>query len=275
LPDYRSHARRALEAPEPSPRGPGRVRRTAGKAIRYLLRDPVEYGVFMFIGQTIGRSLKHRLFLATYGGFGAAVVVITLASGGNPRRAPLMLSFILISGLRAAFNFPSDLRANWAFQVSETSSVSAYVRATRKWVMVYAVVPFFLLVAGIEAIRSPWTGAAFHFAFGTAVSIVLMEALFLGFHKVPFTCSHFPGRVNLVFLSVLYVFGFTFYSSWMENLEEFLWATPVLAAFSFLAIGGSLVALGRAREHMLSTEVGLEYEDQGDPAVRTLGLTDG
>src|SRR5262249_51128033 len=163
---------------------------------------PVEYGVFEFIGRTIGRSLKHRLFLATYGGFGAALVVIMLATGGDPRRVPLMLSFILISGLRAAFNFPSDLRANRAFPVTETSLVSAYVRATRKWVMLCAILPLFLSIAAMEAIRSPGAAVAFHFAFGTAVSMMLMETLFLDFHKVPFTCSHFPGKLNLVFLSV-------------------------------------------------------------------------
>lgn len=250
LPEYRSHARRMLETPEPSLKGPGWTRRTLGKAVRHLLRDPVEYGVFQFIGQTIARSLKHRLFLAAYGGVGAAVVVITLAADGSRLRTPLMLSFILISGLRAAFNFPSDLRANWAFQVSETNSVSAYVRATRKWVIVYAILPLFLLAAGIEAIRGPWTTAAFHFLFGMAVSMSLTEALFLGLRKVPFTCSHLPGKVNLVFLSVIYVFGFTLYSSYMAGLEEWLSSTPARAALFFLGTAGSLIALGRAREHM-------------------------
>jgi len=274
LPGYRRHARRVLESPEPDPKGPGRAGKALSTAINRLLRDPVECGVFHFISQTIARSLKHRLFLATYGGFGAALAVIMLANGGSSRRVPLTLSFILISGLRAAFNFPSDLRANWAFQVSETSSVAAYVRATRKWVMLYAILPLFLLLAAMEAAHSSWTAVVFHFAFGVAVSIVLMEALFAGFHKIPFTCAHFPGKVNLVFLSVLYFFGFTFYSAYMASLEEWLWAMPAAAVVFFPAIGGCLVALGRARERMLSGETGLEYEDDGNPTVRTLGLTE-
>ena len=194
---------------------------------------------------------------------------------GGSVRAPLALSFVLVSGLRAAFNFPSDLRANWAFQVSETHSAAAYIRATRKWVMLFAVLPLFLLLAAIEAMRSPMPVVAFHFAFGVAVSMILMEALFLGFHKVPFTCSHFPGKVNLVFLSVLYVFGFTFYSSWMAQLEEWLWAMAACrpCSFSWLC-GGGLAALWRTRERLLPAESGLEYEDDGNPAVRTLGLTE-
>lgn len=274
LPEYRRHTRRALETSLPNPKGPGRVSRALSRAVARLLRDPVEIGVFHFIGQTISRSLKHRLFLATYAGFGAAVVVMVIAGGGVLLRAPLVLSFVLISGLRAAFNFPSDLRANWAFQVSETHSAAAYIRATRKWVMLFAVLPLFLVLAALEAIRSPLPAVAFHFAFGVSCSMVLTEALFLNFHKVPFTCSHFPGKVNLVFLSVLYVFGFTFYSSWMAQLEEWLWSWPLLAVLFFVGVAAGLAALQRTRERLLNSETGLEYEDDGDPAVRTLGLED-
>ena len=274
LPEYRRHTRRALEISLPNPKGPGRAARALRRAVARLLRDPVEIGVFHFIGQTISRSLKHRLFLATYAGFGAALVVYVIADGGGSLRVPLVLSFVLISGLRAAFNFPSDLRANWAFQVSETHSVAAYIRATRKWVILFAVVPLFSAIAAIEAVHSPLPPVAFHFTFGVSVSLVLMEALFLNFHKVPFTCSRFPGKVNLVFLTVLYVLGFTFYSSWMARLEEWLWSKPLLAVLFFLVIGAGLAALRLTRERRLTFETGLEYVDDGDPTVRTLGLTE-
>jgi len=273
LPGYRSHARRVLEAPEPSPKGPGYIRRVLDGAADWLLRDPVECGVFHFIGQTIARSLKHRLFLATYGGFGAAMVVIALSRGGNLRHVPFMLSFILISGLRAAFNFPSDLRANWAFQVSETTSVSHYIRATRKWVMCCAVLPLFLVLAAIEAVRSPSPSLMYHFAFGLTMSSVLMETMFVGFQKVPFTCAHFPGKFNLVFLGALYVFGFTFYSGSVAALEDWLWAVPAAAAAFFVAAACGAIALSRARRQT-PEETGLEYEDDGNSAIQTLGITE-
>jgi hypothetical protein len=272
LPGYRGHARRVLESPEPNPRGQGRAGRAWAAGISRLLRDPVEIGVFHFISETLARSLKHRLFLATYGGFGAALVVLMIASGGSSLRVSLMLSFILISGLRAAFNFPSDLRANWAFQVSETSSVAAYVRATRMWMTLCAIVPLFVSMAAMDAARGPWTAAVFHFVFGVAVSIVLMEVMFLGFHKVPFTCSHFPGKVNLVFLGVIYCFGFTYYSSWMSAMEQVLSTTPAAAALFFPALVAGWAALGHARREMQGGEA-LDYEDDGNPAIRTLGLT--
>ncbi len=274
LPGYRSHTRRVLEAPEPRPKGPGPLARAFQASVNTLLRDPVECGVFHFIGQTIARSTKHRLFLATYGGLGAALVGAMLASGGNSRRVPLALSFILVSGLRAAFTFPSDLRANWAFQVSETSSSKACCRATRKWILIYAIVPLFAAMAALEAFHAPAMAVAYHFAFGVAISMLLMEALFLGFRKAPFTCSHFPGKVNLVFLGALFIFGFTICVHYVPMLEDWLWAVPVAAVGFFLLLGGSFFALMRAHELLLVGETGLEYEDDGDPDVVRLGLTE-
>ena len=274
LPGYRRHARRVLETPELDPKGPGWLRRHLTRAAdRLLLRNPVERAVFHFIGQTLARSAKHRLFLATYGGFGAALVVAMLASGGASQRIPLTLSFILVSGLRAAFNFPAELRANWVFQMTETSLPAGYARATRKWMLVCAILPLFLLLAPIEFRRASFAAVAFQFAFGVSVSTLLMEALFLSFHKVPFTCSHFPGKLNLVFLTVLYFFGFTFYSSLMTDLESWLWRVPIAVLVFLPAVAGGLAALRRVGGNLLNEEPGLKYEDEGNPAVRVLGLT--
>ncbi len=125
LPGYRRHARRAVETLEPGASGPGRLRAWFAAVLsRTILRSPVQHAVFHFITESITRSVKHRLFLATYGGFGAAVAILSLGGGRTGLLTlPLSLSFVLVSGLRAAFNFPSELQANWAFQISELSPV--------------------------------------------------------------------------------------------------------------------------------------------------------
>src|SRR5262249_33226463 len=155
---------------------------------------------------------------------------------------------------------------------SETSGVGAYVRATRKWVAVYAILPLFLSIAAFELALFPWTAALFHLAFGIMASVLLMELLFLDFRKVPFTCSHFPGKVNLVFLSVVYVFGFTLYSSYLASLEVWLGRTPLWAALFFLCAAAGLMALSRWRERSGGQAV-LDYEDDGNPTVLTMDLT--
>jgi hypothetical protein len=270
LPLYRRHARKILETPEPSRGVAGGLWTRITAAIdRALLTHPVEQAVFHFMGQTIARSVKHRLFLATYGGFGAAVALMTLGSGTEGLlRLPLSLSFVLISGLRAAFNFPSELRANWSFQITETGGIQRYLTATRKWIVCCAILPLFTLLAPMEFASFPWTAALFHLCFGIALSLLLMQILFFDFRKVPFTCAHFPGKVNLVFLGVVYILGFTMYSRWMAQLETWLYGVPAAAILFFACVAAACVALNRRRE-----AVALDYEDRADPVVRTLDLT--
>jgi hypothetical protein len=275
LPGYRRHARKALEAPTPRASGPGRVRAALmGFLNARLLSDPVERGVFHFITQTITRSPKHRLFLATYGGLGAALVAMNMGAGEQSLlRLPLILSFILVSGLRAAFNFPSDLRANWAFQISESAASHAYLSAPRKWILFWAVSPLFLLLAALEFASFSWPLAAFHLAFGFSLSVLLLEVMFVSFRKVPFACSYLTGKGNLIGLGVLYIFGFTTYSDVMARLESRLGSQPFLAA-GFLGLVWLLWrVLARWRERRPEASGPLDFIDAGDPEVRTLELT--
>ena len=48
---------------------------------------------------------------------------------------PLTLSFFAVSGLRAAFNLPAELRANWIFQICESEDSMPHMRAARKWIV--------------------------------------------------------------------------------------------------------------------------------------------
>ena len=185
---------------------------------------------------------------------------------------PLTLSFILVSAFRAAFNYPSELHGNWAFQLSEAVHVGEYVAATRKWIVVCAILPLFALMSPIEFACFRPAVAMFHLAFGIALSMTLAEILFFGFRKVPFTCSYLPGKVNFTGLAVIYVFGFTWYSDLMSGVEFWLSGRPA-PAIAFLALMGvCLTASARWRAHRVNRTALLEYEDASDPAVRTLDL---
>lgn len=183
-------------------------------------------------------------------------------------RLPLMLSFILVSGLRAAFNFPCELNANWLFRECEGDWTRECASATRKWVLTCGVAPLFLLFVPMELTCFRWTAALFHLAFGMTLSILLAETLFAGFRKVPFTCSYLAGKVNLVGLSVVYIFGFTMYSGTMASFEEWLGQWPIAATGFFAAAAVTWMGFGRWRE----AESSIEFEDAGEPAVRTLEI---
>jgi hypothetical protein len=106
-----------------------------------------------------------------------------------------------------------------------------------------------------------------------SVSIRLMEIMFVGFRNVPFTCSYFPGKVNLVFLTLIYVLGFTIYSGTMVSLELWLAGQPGWAAAFFGAAAAVSASIAWWRDCHLDSESFLEYQDAGDPVVRTLELS--
>jgi hypothetical protein len=264
IPAYRMHARKFGDVPSVNPAGPGWVRRAAANALnRWVATTPVQRAVFHFITQTITRSMKHRVFLAVYAGFGVAVAALSLASGDAGRRQlPLTLSFVMISGLRAAFNFPSDLKANWVFQLTEYSSGGEYDTALRKWILVCGIVPLFTMLA-------PFSPSVFHFLSGVALSMLLVEIMFFGFRKVAFTCACFPGRVNLIGLGVIYIFGFTAYSRATAAVQDFLAGYPAAAVVSLMLTGCACLLLARRNE---TSREPLDYEGAADPVVRTLGV---
>jgi len=282
VPGYWSHARRALNTPERPSSGPGILRRAWTSCLnRFVLDSPTERAVFHFISATIVRSAKHRMFLAVYGGFGLAVAIMSVApaSGGSihlPRggvmQAPFVLSFVLVSGLRAAFNMPSELRANWAFRMAGVNALRDVMTATRKWIFLCGLVPLFALFAAIESLYAPWMDVYFHALFGLAASALLMETMFLGFNKTPFTCSYLPGRINVTGHAAIYIAGFTFYSRVMAAAESALGQSPIAAALAFSLLSGAAAFLGRWQ--VSRTEAGAipRYEDTGNAAVEPLSL---
>lgn len=141
--------------------------------------------------------------------------------------------------------------------------------------MACAVVPMFVLLLPLEFTIYKWNDALFHTFFGLVLSAVLIEVMFAGFRKVPFTCSYFGGKGNLVGLAVIYVIGFTTYSHAMAALEVWLLRHPLAIPLWFGCCAASVIALRRFNRSELEEDRDLSYEDPGDPAVTTLGLDEG
>jgi len=82
-----------------------------------------------------------------------------------------------------------------------------------------------------------------------------------------------PGKVNLVALGVVYVLGFTVYSSTMAGFESWMTGTPSATALFFAAAASVSLLLNRWQAREPDGAATLDYEDRGDPVVRTLDLT--
>jgi hypothetical protein len=267
------HYRRTLES-EDIPRYGGR--RRIGSVLPWLSGSPEEAAVFHFTGQTLARSAKHRLFLATYWSVGVSIGLLVLiavqdgklaVSPGGLRSFPLLVTFFVISGFRAAFQFPAELPANWLFRMAEAGWGAASGRAARKRVLISGLAPALMLFLPMEAASWGWKTGLFHSAFQFAAGALLTEALFRNFDKVPFTCSYFPGATNLAVLAGLYLYGFTNYSFTAADLEASLERNPGRAVLWLMAAGAAL-AIARRRS---GPSVPVRFE-AAEPEIQTLDL---
>jgi len=266
------HYRRTLESEDV-----GRSGRENNRSwFDWILRSPEERGVYYFSGAILARSTRHRLFLATYlsAGISFGVLVMVVVKNGviglSPegiRAFPILVTFFAISGLRAGFQFPAELNSNWVFRLAESGWGSAARDATRKRALVSGLVVPLVCFVPLELFRWGIAAGLLHIAFQAAAGALLIEALFWRFDKVPFTCSYFPGKVNLAILAVVYLYGFTSYSFTLSDIEASLEHNPVKSAGY---LGGAAIALTllwrrKPKDHSVVFEA-------GEPQIRALNL---
>jgi hypothetical protein len=286
LAGYWRHARRVMDSSESAGDAPGRLRVWLESRLNtWLLPHPLERATFHFISNTMLRSARHRLLLATYGGVTFAVAlpgVLWLETASGAARAvwaadgllavPLTVTFFCVTGLRAAFNLPAELRANWLFQVCESKESVPHIRAARKWIVLVGLVPAMLLLIPVEVWFRGWLLAAIHLSFALLLALILLNLMFVWFRKIPFTCAYFPGKKSMAGMAALYLMGFLAYRFGMATLEKRWIAAPWSLVVFFAAGVGALMGLAWLERRELGVDDVLIYEDQPDPVVRSLEL---
>lgn len=255
---------------------------------RSLLQNPVERATYEFISKILWRTPQHRAFLASYAGLAAAFALLRAfdldVKGGNlflnhsrsgVFSIPLILSFLLLTGIRAAFRFPSELHANWIFQLSGATIRKHCLSGTRKWLVGNIILPVFGIYAVCELVQSDWWTTAFHLCFGILISLGLLEAMLWSYASVPFTSSYVPPKLNLALGLVLYCFGFFLFSykaaSWADALSHH----HILASTVVIALSVALWFARRRLSSRLSEEPSLLFGQEGQETVQLLNLTPG
>jgi predicted permease len=197
---------------------------------RTVLRDPVERGTFHFIGKIAARSSRHRILTALYVGIATGLAL----TSSHELEASLAVLFVVSAGLRATFNVPYELNANWLFQM--TDGAERQLAAVRKWVLLYRIFPILVGFAILESFRFDPAVVIRHVAFDAVVAVFLVEAFFFKFNKVPFTCSFASDKVHVIVLAAAYLFGFTTFVDIAGALKRAVTAgSPTLIAFILLS----------------------------------------
>jgi pimeloyl-ACP methyl ester carboxylesterase len=254
---YYRYSRKILETFESDNALGSYFREAATTAMdRIFLKNGTERGTFHFIKQISGRSTRHRILAALYTAIATALAISSLfvvdpdSSAAYPFRlssagsleAALIMTFVLIAGLRATFNVPCDADSNWVFRTAGVGSSSSFRRATQKWIFVHRITPLFLVLVPFEfSVFQPAT-AFCHLIFDLFFATLVLEAFFLNFNRVPFTCTSASSKLQMVVLAAGYLYGFTLYVQIAGGLKGFVTATGVLD----LARSGRMIVFATA-----------------------------
>ncbi|HVU48239.1 MAG TPA: hypothetical protein VHD85_19075 [Terracidiphilus sp.] len=195
-----------------------------------IVRSPVRRAVFHFIGQTLIRVPRYRIYLVLYCGVGLSVVTASVLrltvthnqlrmaiSADGLRSAIAIVVFWVVAGLRSAFVSPGNQRASWVFRIVHgnpptfTTALDR-LQAAKTWTFTIALAVTIAaqfasrLIAPPELLTAASTTAQFLVAI--ALCLLLTDAFFLHVTTVPFTGAPSSEEPNLAFTLLKY---FTFF----------------------------------------------------------------
>ncbi len=246
---------------------------------------PVARAVSSFVAATLLRSPSAGLIAR---GFFVVGLALTLSGLGGlalrdlgysapvvpaePRHAPVyVLPFFALVGFRLSAAYPASKEASWIFRLTETPRTTDYVAGVRWAALRTVVAPLLLLMAVPYAVLWGPAVAALHLLLGLAVALVTAEWLFLGFPKIPFTCTYLPGKANLRVTWPWHAAVFFLYCGLVPRLGAWLLTNPLAYGTSLALLLGAWRALARRRAQE-SRSVLLVFDEKAEAHVTVLGL---
>lgn len=271
---YMHTMRKTVEHPDLEPSG-------SQCSWRFPLGTRLETELVYFSLRTLTRSRQHRIVLAFTWALNLGLA-LSMARDWLQAHAPrsvdgsylistLLMMALAVGGMRAVFALPIALKANWMLRVTQLRPTEHYLSATRRVLLLLAVVPVWLTAAIFSLAYRPWLPAGGHLLMLAIFGLLAIEVSLIGFAKLPFTCSFLPGKANLQYVAwgsllvAMLIVG-------LATVCERPALTSILrfAAMVLLAIAVVLVLsrwnYGRERE------AELYFEEKPEPPFITLGL---
>lgn len=256
---------------------PRKDRRWFGGIFDWLVPDPRQQAVVVFLAKGFAGSGQHRMILMGYGGFGVAVLLsgmMGMLGLVEPARAMaarfvyahvILLAFLLI-GVRHLFSIPVELKANWLFQITEGEGRRQWLRAVDRFVLFFGAAGMLIVPFPLEVRLLGWRAVS-ESALFAAFGLLCYEGLFASWEKLPFTCSYLPG----MWIAAVQLFG---YLALLPAVSAILLA----CLYNGAMFAGALLVLPAAwvRVHAMRREgwgeLRLRYEEAPEPAIHGLNL---
>jgi hypothetical protein len=255
-----------------------------------FVRPAVRRAVYHFIGQTILRVPRYRIYLVLYGGVGVSVFVATILrfttvhnqvhmaiSADGVRAAVGVVAFWTIAGLRMAFVSSGNQRGSWIFHVvhgkpAHFPPAIEQLLAAKVWVLVWAGAVLAATCAFLHAIAPPelrtWPAAASQWLVAAGMCLLLTDILFLSVTEIAFTGEPPRTPPNLAFTVLKYFLFFPIVPAFPVAVEP--WIEKNAWHFAIAGTGFVLAHLALrwrhrriAREH--SEQLALEDDEEDFP----------
>ncbi len=242
-----------------------------------------------FVVRAILRNESHRLSIAVALGLGYFLAFQsaseTLTAGAKGRdllpegpvlQAPLIAAYLLILGLRLAFDLPAGVPANWVFRSILDSRENETVGVARRVILSFLTPLVLLPSLALSVWRWGIVTGVVQTLYVLAVSLCLIEILIAGYRKVPLTCPTPGFRDNLLMLCLMLLLGFELFTRLGAATERWMfdepWRFPLLPA---AMLGGWWWNRRRIREAREAGELeeGLTFENIRRPVVERMDLS--
>lgn len=259
---------------------PGRSWRWLFAVPGWLIPEPRREAVVVFMMRTLAASSQHRTILMGYIGFGLAILLSGLSgvrSMVQPSRliaarfiyAHVVILIFLLVGLRHLFSIPTELRANWIFQITEREGRKEWLAAVDRFVLLVGAAVLLLIPFPLEFKLLGWRAVNESILLGT-FGLLCFEWIFYSWEKLPFTCSHLPGKFPM-WIRALQLFALL---GLLAPVNAVLLACVYNRPLFFIILAVLLVssALIHADRMRARGDVRLKYEESPEPAVLSLSL---
>jgi hypothetical protein len=229
-----------------------------------VLRPPVHRAVSHFIGQTLLRVPRYRIYLVLYGSVGVSVVAATAVrfavahgqvhlevTAAGIRSAIGIVPLWTIAGLRVAFTSSGNRQGNWIFRnvhgwPPQFTTALEMFGAARIWAFAWsamvtlAAVVMFRSIAPSELLTRPATATQLLLALGLCV--VLADAFFLNVTTVALSGEPQRKEPNQAFtvpnLALTVLKYFLFFPPVVTFAEVVpVWIGRSLSRFALVALG--------------------------------------
>jgi len=273
---------RRMVAPPPVAAGAAWLRRAIAAVARGVIRHPETQASFFFTLQAVLRSPQHRLTTAASLAFGLTAGVFAVAVGSATTRGtadafaagilavqPVLLT-ALLTGFRHAVRMPAELAANWAVQVAWRGDTRPHIAGAKAaGALLFIAVPVLALVPFYWVMFTPPEALAIALC-GLAGGAVVLEAIFLGYRKLPFACGYLPGDVKTI--GPIAFAAFVFFTYQFSHLELAALRTGGAPTFAVL-LTGAFATLRAVDAYRRRHPRPFEFDEMPEPPTQRLGLS--